>query len=160
MARGCILLMVITSYLNYQTNIIGSTQTRAYAVLREHVKSVLEEFDLTPTSWSMIGIVSDARDGIRPAEVARVMNVKAPLITLLTRDIEARGIIQISSNQVDARAKLLSITSKGKKIVRSINSKLNVVLEPLLEGLEDKDIQSYYKVLTTIVENGSTSKQS
>jgi DNA-binding MarR family transcriptional regulator len=152
--------MVITSYLNYQTHIIGSTQTIAYAVLREHVKSVLEEFDLTVTSWSMIGVVSDARDGIRPAEVARVMNVKAPLITLLTRDIEARGIIQINSNQVDARAKLLSVTPKGKKIVRSINSKLNTVLQPLLSGLDDKDIQAYYKVLTTIVENGNSAKQS
>lgn len=102
----------------------------------------------------MVGIISDARDGIRPAEVARVMNVKAPLITLLTKELQNREIIQVSSNQLDARAKLLSVTPKGKKIIKAIDAELEVKLKPLLNGLSDSDITAYFKVLTAIVENG------
>jgi hypothetical protein len=49
------------------TYITGIIQTRAYAVLREAVYDVLSKHNLTPSLWSMLGVIVEARDGIRQA---------------------------------------------------------------------------------------------
>jgi MarR family transcriptional regulator for hemolysin len=144
--------------MNQPTYIIGSVQTRAYALLRENVYSVLEKYDITPTYWSMLGIIMEARDGIRQAEVARLMNVKAPLITLMAREMQNRGYVQSVHNQFDARAKLLSVTAQGKKFIKSTDIELQKQLSYLLTGLTENDLIIYQKVLTTIVSNAEKLK--
>jgi MarR family transcriptional regulator for hemolysin len=139
--------------MNQPTYIIGSVQTRAYALLRENVYAVLSKYDLTPTYWSMLGIILEARDGIRQAEVARMMNVKAPLITLMAREMQNRELLQSVHNQFDARAKLLSVTAQGKKFIKSTDIELQKQLTYLLNGLTESDLIAYQKVLTTIVTN-------
>jgi DNA-binding MarR family transcriptional regulator len=142
--------------MNQPTYILGSVQTRAYALLRENVYSVLSKYDITPTYWSMLGIILEARDGIRQAEVARMMNVKAPLITLMAREMQNRGFLQSVHNQFDARAKLLSVTPQGKKFIKSTDIELQKQLNYLLNGLTENDLITYQKVLTTIVTNAET----
>src|SRR5580698_3480568 len=100
--------------MNLPTYITGTVQTKAYRVLREHVYEVLSEYDITPSYWSMIGIIMQARDGVRQAEIAQAMHVKAPLITIMARQLQERSIIQSVQNQFDARAKLLAVTPEGK----------------------------------------------
>ena len=57
--------------------------TRAYRVLRARVYSCLEEYELNPTAWSLIGTVYESKDGIRLSQVAETLGVKAPLVTVL-----------------------------------------------------------------------------
>jgi DNA-binding MarR family transcriptional regulator len=140
------------------TYITGTVQTRAYAILRESVYSVLSKYELTPSLWSMLGIILDARDGIRQADVARLMNVKAPLVTVMVRQMEGRGLIQTVRNQFDARAKLLSVTAEGKKMIKVIETELHIELDKLLTGLTETDLITYHRVLTTIILNTTQSK--
>jgi DNA-binding MarR family transcriptional regulator len=140
------------------TYITGSVQTKAYAVLREEVYKILAKYDLVPSYWSMLGIILEARDGIRQADVAKAMNVKPPLITVMVRQMESRGIVQTVQNQFDARAKLLSITPEGKKLIKSADNDLNSHLDLLLNGLTETDLISYHKVLTTIIFNSEDLK--
>lgn len=141
--------------MNLPTYITGSIQTKAYRLLREHVYAVLSQYDLTPTHWSMLGIIIEAKDGIRQAEIARLMHVKAPLITAMAHKLQDKGVIHSVQNQFDARAKLLAITSEGKKFVKNIELELNKTLNQLLAGLTEKDLITYQKVLTTIIANDS-----
>jgi DNA-binding MarR family transcriptional regulator len=135
------------------TYITGTVQTRAYAILREVVYGELSKYDLTPSLWSMLGIILEARDGVRQAEVARLMNVKAPLITVMVRQMEKRGLIQTVQNQFDARAKLLSVTVQGKKLIKTVETELHDELDSLLTGLSENDLITYHRVLTTIIIN-------
>jgi DNA-binding MarR family transcriptional regulator len=144
--------------MNLPTYIAGALQTRAYAVLRKHVYAVLTTHDITPSHWSMLGIIIEARDGIRQSEVAKALNVKPPLVTVMVRYLEERGLIQTVPNQFDARAKLLSVTPEGKKLIKQTDSELNKQLDRLLTGLTEKDLIAYHKVLSTIVANDKTIK--
>jgi DNA-binding MarR family transcriptional regulator len=85
-----------------------------------------------------------------------MMNVKAPLITLMAREIQNRGFLQSVHNQFDARAKLLSVTPQGKKFIKSTDIELQKQLNYLLNGLTENDLITYQKVLTTIVTNAET----
>lgn len=142
--------------MDLPTYISGTTQTKAYRMLREHVYSVLSKYELTPTYWSMLGLIQDAPNGVRQVEVARDLHVKAPLVTTMTRQLEDRGIIQSVQNQFDARAKLLAITPSGKKLIKTVETELHKRLILLLSGLTEKDLITYHKVLTTIIANNKS----
>jgi DNA-binding MarR family transcriptional regulator len=133
--------------MNLPTYLTGIVQTQAYAMLRENVYIVLRKYEITPTHWGMLGIIIDAKDGIRQAEVARTMGVKPPLITVMVRELDKRGIVATVPNQFDARAKLLSVTPAGKKFVKTIELELRKQLDLLLTGLNEDDLIAYYKVL-------------
>jgi DNA-binding MarR family transcriptional regulator len=120
------------------------------------VHEVLDEYDLTPSYWAMLGVIVDAHDGIRQAEIARTMHVKAPLITPMVHQLESRKIVQAIPNQFDARAKLVSVTPRGKKFTKNVESSINKVLDKLLMGLTKNELIVYRKVLTTIIDNDKT----
>jgi DNA-binding MarR family transcriptional regulator len=139
--------------MNLPTYITGTTQTKAYRLLREHVYSVLDQYELTPTHWSMLGIIMQARDGVRQVEIAHALHVKPPLVTAMVRQLQDRGIVQSVQNQFDARAKLLAVTADGKKFMKTVETDLNKTLARLLVGLTENDLITYHKVLTTIIVN-------
>ncbi|HVX23895.1 MAG TPA: MarR family transcriptional regulator [Candidatus Saccharimonadales bacterium] len=135
------------------TYITGTIQAQAYRVLREHVYSVLQRYDLTPTYWSMLGIITQARDGVRQVDIANGLKVKAPLVTGMAQELSARGLIQSARNQFDGRAKLLALTPAGRKLVKAVEQELDGHLRQLLTGITDEEILTYHKVLQAIVSN-------
>ncbi len=139
--------------MKLNTYVTGTIQARAYRLLRQQVIDVLGGYELTPTYWSMLGIIIDSRDGIRQTDVAKLLHVKPPLVTMMTRELQNRGLIISVTNQFDARAKLLTTTTAGKKYVKTIESNLSKVLDNLLKGLTEDDMLTYQKVLTTIIAN-------
>lgn len=145
--------------MNLPTYITGSTQTKAYRVLREHVRSVLREYELTPTHWSMLGIILQAKTGVRPVDIANSLHVKAPLVTAMAQSLEERGLVKSVQNQFDARAKLLAVTPRGKRFVKNVDTALSELLGQLLKGLTESELTAYRKVLTTIISNDAVLKQ-
>lgn len=141
------------------TYIMGTAQTKAYRILREHVYTALEDHDLNPTYWSMLGIIMNARDGVRLVDIANILHVKAPLVTAMAKDLEASGYVQSVRNQFDARAKLLAITPVGKSFIKSVEGSLITRLSQLLIGVTESDMATYHKVLTTIIINDSEQRK-
>lgn len=139
--------------MNLPTYIAGTVQTKAYRVLRERVYNILTQYDLSPSYWSMLGVIAQARNGIRQVEIAHTMHVKAPLVTIMAHKLQEHGYIHSVQNQFDARAKLLALTPSGKKFVKTVEAALHKQLEVLLSGLTEKDLVIYHKVLTTIIAN-------
>lgn len=139
--------------MNLPTYITGTIQSKAYRLLREHISTVLAQYELTPTHWAMLGIIMQARDGVRQVEIASSLHVKAPLVTTMVQQMHRLGIIQSVQNQFDARAKLLAVTPAGKKFMKIVETDLHKTLVQLLAGLTESDLISYHKVLTTIVSN-------
>lgn len=145
--------------MNLPTYITGTVQAQSYRLLREHVYAVLAQYELTPTYWSMLGIIMEARDGVRQVEIATILRVKAPLITAMAKQLQDRDIIQSVQNQFDARAKLLALTQNGRKYMKIVETELNKELEMLLVGLNENDLITYNKVLTTIIANDAKSQK-
>jgi DNA-binding MarR family transcriptional regulator len=139
--------------MNLHTYVTGTIQTRAYRLLRQQVVTVLSEYDLTPTYWAMLGVIYESRDGIRQTDVAKALQVKPPLVTMMARELQNRELIASVTNQFDARAKLLTTTPAGKKYIKTVEANLGRMLDNLLDGLTTADMHTYHKVLTTIITN-------
>lgn len=145
--------------MNLPTYIAGSTQSKAYRLLREYVYEALGEYDLKPSYWTMLGLLAQAKDGIRQVEIAHEMHVKAPLVTAMAKHLQDRQLVQSVQNQFDARAKLLALTPAGKKFVKMVEADLNRSLMGLLSGLTELELQAYFKVLQTIIANDEKLRQ-
>ena len=141
------------------TYISGTIQSKAYRLLRQRVYDVLRNYDMTPTYWAMLGIILQARDGIRQVEIANELCVKAPLVTAMAHELENKALVQSVVNQFDGRAKLLAVTPDGKKFMKTVETELNGMISGLLNGLTEQDMMTYQKVLTTIIANDEELRQ-
>jgi MarR family transcriptional regulator, transcriptional regulator for hemolysin len=110
---------------------------------------------LTPSSWAILGIASKSLDGVRLASVAKQMNVKAPLITMLTNDMIEKDLINRVPHHFDGRAKLLTPTAKGKQLAQKIEVKLNTEIASLMEGVTKKDAEAFQRTLQVILDNSN-----
>jgi DNA-binding MarR family transcriptional regulator len=140
--------------MNIPSYVSGTIYVTAYRTLRGRIATCLQRYELTPTTWSLLGIVMQARDGVRLNESARILSVKAPLVTMLANDLIERGIIARIPHHIDKRAKLLVMTTKGKKFVAGVEREMDKELKYLLNGVTEHDLKSYKKVLDTIIANG------
>jgi DNA-binding MarR family transcriptional regulator len=142
--------------MNIPSYVSGTIYVTAYRTLRGRIAACLQRFDLTPTTWSLLGIVMQARDGVRLNEVARILSVKAPLVTMLANELIDKGIVNRIPHHIDKRAKLLVMTPKGKKFVSSVEREMDKELKYLLSGVTEHELQAYKKVLDTIIKNGES----
>jgi DNA-binding MarR family transcriptional regulator len=139
--------------MNMPSYMSGSIFMKAYRTLRMRVATRLQAHELTPTMWSLLGVVISARDGIRLSEVAHVLEVKAPLVTMLSHKLIDRGYIKRIPHHIDKRAKLLVITPKGKAFMKTVEADLSDELSRLLDGVSDDDLHAYQHVLDAIIKN-------
>jgi DNA-binding MarR family transcriptional regulator len=140
--------------MNIPSYVSGTIYVTAYRTLRGRIAACLQRFELTPTTWSLLGIIMQARDGVRLNEAARILSVKAPLVTMLANELIDRGIINRIPHHIDKRAKLLVMTAKGKKFVAGVEREMDNELKFLLNGVTEADLRAYKKVLDTIIANG------
>ena len=139
--------------MNIPTYFSGTIQVRAYRTLRQVVYRSLEPYKINPTQWSIIGQAYLHKDGVRLTEIAEALDAKPPQITLLVNQLIKAGFIKKVAHMSDKRAKLIVLTQQGRKLVSEIEKALSKDLSTLLKGLTQKDMTTYHKVLTTIIEN-------
>lgn len=138
---------------SYQSGLLF---TQAHQAVRTQVYLVLEKYELTPSLWAILGAAYNAPEGIRLSSVARQMEVKAPLVTMLSNDLIKQGLINRIPHHTDKRAKLLVATPKGKKMAQSIEAELSDTIGRLMQGISAAEAKSFQKTLETILQNAKS----
>ena len=141
--------------MNIPTYLSGAVFMKAYRLLRLNVTTCLIQFGINPTSWVLLGIIRETKDGIRLAEVANIMNVKAPLVTTLVQDLIAKELIELLPHHTDKRVKLLLLTPYGKTFMKKVEGALEQSLKGILAGANDNDLAGFEIVLESIIRNST-----
>lgn len=141
--------MNIPSYLS------GALFMKAYRLLRGNVTGCLNNFDINPTGWVILGIIRETKDGVRLVEVANSMNVKAPLVTTLVQDLIAKDLIELLPHRTDKRVKLLMLTTEGKLFMKKVEVSMEKSLSGILAGVTTEELSGFESVLEAIVKNST-----
>ncbi|MDL2341569.1 MAG: MarR family transcriptional regulator [Patescibacteria group bacterium] len=141
--------------MNIPTYLSGALFMKAYRLLRSNVTGCLSNYDINPTSWVLMGIIRETKDGVRLVEVANTMNVKAPLVTTLVQDLIAKDLIELLPHHTDKRVKLLMLTSTGKVFMKKVESALEKSLSGILAGTTPADLAGFEAVLEAIINNST-----
>jgi DNA-binding MarR family transcriptional regulator len=135
------------------TYLSGMLFTKAHRLVRSRIYELLEAYDLNPTLWSLLSIVSRTVDGVQSSVVADQLGVKPPMVTMLADALVTQGLLRRVTHHSDGRVRILVASAKGKNLVAEIETKLNAEISYLLRGLTPDEISIFQKALTTIIEN-------
>jgi len=131
----------------------GALQVKAYRLLQAQVYGFLEDFGLNPTQWFVLGYLQEHKKGVRLTEIATLLSVETPLITMMADKLEEQGLVKRTTHPTDGRAKLLIITPKGSALLPKIEQRVRAGLDRVLYGVTDSELLTYQKVLKTIISN-------
>ena len=133
------------------TYVSATEQMRAHRVLRSNVNAVLEPYGINATQWSILGFLFEQVDGIRPTDLANMLDVKAPLITMLAIPLAQMSLIHRIDQESDKRTRSLRLTAKGRSTVQEIESQLIQLGPSLFSGISQAEMRTYHKVLLAII---------
>lgn len=131
----------------------GLVQGKAYRVLTAHISTVLLPYNLSIPEWKLLGQLAD-HGTVKLAKLAELLGVEAPLVTSLVDSLEKKGLVKRTNHTQDKRAKLLEGTKKAYTMLDDIEPKMKAKIRLLLHGTTDEELNTYIRVLNTIVENG------
>jgi DNA-binding MarR family transcriptional regulator len=131
----------------------GALQVKAYRLLQAQVYGFLEDFGLNPTQWFVLGYIQEHKKGVRLTEIAELLSVETPLITMLADKLEEQGLLKRTAHPTDGRAKLLVLTKKGGNLLPKVEQKVRAGLNEVLMGVNESELATYHKVLRTIIAN-------
>ncbi len=130
-------------------------QVKANRILRDIATKALAPFFLTPTEWAILGQLSENKGGMRLSEMAGVLGVEAPLVTIVIEHLLKKELVEKLPHPRDKRAKLLFLTRKGQDLLPHVEVVLDKKLRQVLVGITEEEVAHFFKVLEMIVKNGS-----
>ena len=137
---------------NRTTYTAGLLQARAYRILKERTSVVLAPLGLSTTEWAFLGLLMESK-GMRPKHAADELGIEASFVTVMTAHLKKNGWIEEMSDTKDSRAKMLSLTPKGRTFVQKTEVHVRKEMRPLIEGAAPGDLLGYLSVLERIIKN-------
>ena len=132
---------------------IGLLQTRAFKAIMGQTSELLSKLDITNVDWVALGIIYDHNMGLRSTVLARTLGIEQAYITVLTAKLNKRGLLTVSSDPTDKRAKIIHISKKGKSFVKQTEAMLSKEMGKISVGISTQDADAYLRVLQAIVDS-------
>lgn len=129
----------------------ASEQMRAYRVLRGKVQTVLEPYGINASQWAILGALFEQAEGMRPTDIATLLDVKAPLITMLVGPLFDMALINRIDLLPDKRSRGLQLSPSGRELVKEIEQQLRELGPQLFVGVSAEEMIAYHKVLAAII---------
>ena len=130
----------------------GLLQGTAYSRLHAHLTRTLVQFDLSIPEWKLLGQLYDHRK-VKLSELAELLSYDPPMVTKLAKQLEKKGLVKRYHDEYDGRSKIITNTLKGEKLIEKIEPYVKKTMASILKGVSTKDLHTYIKVLTIIVDN-------
>lgn len=134
------------SYQHYSTYQIGIIKARAHRTFSDVLAKSLVTYDLTVTEWTVLGVIND-RPGVTFVEIAELLNTKASHPTQVVTGLQQRKLITRKVSKEDGRVKRLTLTPKGKELVRRAEPEVRRDVRTFLGDVPRDQLQTYFEVL-------------
>ena len=115
------------------------------AVMRQFRPS-LRRHGLTEQQWRILRALA-AVDAIEVTELARVAFLLGPSLSRIVRDLEARGLIEREVDARDLRRGLLSISSKGLKLIAEVAPNSEAIYASIARRYGARKLAALHKML-------------
>jgi DNA-binding MarR family transcriptional regulator len=83
--------------------------------------------------------------------LAEVIGTDAPATTVIVNDLEARGLVVRESHPDDKRAKVVSLTAEGRRVMRSAHA-VTEKAPATFDALSDKDVADLVRIVARLGE--------
>lgn len=122
---------------------------RAYLSMQRCLDSVLSPRKTTADQFALLWIVSK-RQGIRQNEIAVELFTDANTVTAMIVRLEKRGLIRREVCPDDARARLVSLTPSGRRLLAQLSSEWEPMRRKLQEAFAGEKGQEALRILDDV----------
>ena len=99
-------------------------QGKSYRFIKNHVNDALSKGKFSALEWGILGLLYENSEGLRYIEIAKNIGVEPPFITELVSKLLVQNLIHSKDSEKDKRAKVVSLSEKGRKLVASVEKNL------------------------------------
>lgn len=138
----------------FPTDALSWLMATCSKVLRERlaVRFAKAGYSVTPEQWAILGRLGQ-EDGISQQAVAdRFHRSKVAAFQLISK-LEAQGLVERSPDPLDARSRLVYLTSEGRRVEEALVELARENMAAALEGISETDLETAKKVVRTIINN-------
>jgi len=112
----------------------------------------LEEFDITPIQFTILYFVDYDKGDLSSAQLSRRFSMTPQSMNELVAVLERKKLLKKSVDPAHKRILRLSLTAKGKKLLKDCNAALDLLEESLLQGLTTTETNSLKSLIGKILE--------
>ncbi len=131
----------------------GALVSRAARQWRRAVDRRLQPFGLTEATWLPLIYLARAEAPMRQKDLAAVMTLDGSSVVRLLDALEASELIERSEENADRRAKIVTVTARGRAIIEQVEIVARDVRNATLNGLSGDELRIATRVLDTVCEN-------
>lgn len=125
----------------------GSLLSRAARQWRRAADLDLKPFDLTEATWLPLVHIARAPTPPRQKDLAASMSLDGSSVVRLLDNLERTGLIQRREGEQDRRAKIITLTPRGRAIADRIEAVAKRIRSDALAGISDREIDTTVRVL-------------
>jgi DNA-binding MarR family transcriptional regulator len=97
--------------------------------------------DLSPTLTAALGTI-ERHGPLTPSELAEAERIKRPTATRIAAALEADRLIARAADPSDGRASLLTVSARGRNLLRRLRKRKNAYLSLRLRELDSGDVEA------------------
>jgi DNA-binding MarR family transcriptional regulator len=97
--------------------------------------------DLSPSLTAALATI-ERHGPLTPSELAKAERIQRPTATRIAASLEADGLIARASDPNDGRASLLSVSPRGRGLLRRLRKRKNAYLSRRLRELDSHDVEA------------------
>ena len=133
--------------------IVGLTIARTARMWRNKLDERLSPLGLTQARWLVLMYLSRMGGEVPQKELALCVGVEGPTLVRVLDGLERMGFVQRLGVEGDRRARRVCLTPKADGVISDImRIGANLRAEALI-GITDAELDSFYHVLETIMDN-------
>lgn len=125
---------------------------RANRAFSDLLRTCLSHHGLTIPEWGILGHLHVTHH-VRPGEIAKFLGVKPPFVAKILAQLESQNLITVMPYPDDERGKVVKLTESGTTLVNTIEPQLQHCLHIQFQGVNDKDIATYFSLNHYIADN-------
>lgn len=121
-------------------------------IIRYQVMKQMEKYKLKPGQAGILFLL-DHQGKMAQKELAKMMCIKPPSITVALQKLEKTDYIMREADEKDQRITRISLTEQGKACVGGIKEALQIANEKMLESFTKEETMLLKKMLFQIQDN-------
>ena len=125
---------------------------RGFGAIARRMSPHYARFGLTPPQFQMLTVLNRlSGEQVTQRRLGRELYVSFPNVTVMLSRLEQANLIERKINVVDRRERFVSITRKGRSLLRKVWKEQPAQLECVMTGLDDSERRQLARLMNTML---------
>ena len=131
---------------------------RGFGAIARQMSPHYARFGLTPPQFQMLTVLNRLRgEQVTQRRLGRELYVSFPNVTVMLSRLEQAELIQRKVNAADRRERFVSITRRGRSLLKKIWKEQPAQLESVMTGLDDTERRQLARLLNKLIASQASS---